>query len=84
VELAKEQLPEEPWLPDAISNCRRAWRRSAAYTYFVNPENPNKPGSEWQFETNILLEHPSEGTLVLDVLKGQRIGGVETIDRIEQ
>jgi hypothetical protein len=84
VELAKEQVPEEPWLPDAISNCRRAWRRSAAYTYFVNPDNPNKAGSEWQFETNILLEHPSEGTLVLDVLKGQRIGGVETIDRIEQ
>jgi hypothetical protein len=50
----------------------------------VNPDNPNKAGSEWQFETNILLEHPSEGTLVLDVLKGQRIGGVETIDRIEQ
>jgi hypothetical protein len=50
----------------------------------VNPDNPNKAGSEWQFETNILLEHPSEGTLVLDVLKGQRIGGFETIDRIEQ
>jgi hypothetical protein len=84
VELAKEQVPEETWLPDAISSCRHAWRMSAAYTYFVNPDNPNKPGSEWQFETNILLEHPSEGTLVLDVLKGKRIGGVETIDRIEQ
>ena len=85
VELAREQVPEEPWLPDAISRCcRRAWRGSAAYTYFVNPDNPNKPGSEWQFETNILVEHPTEGTLVLDVLKGRRIGGFETLSKIEE
>ena len=84
VDLAREQEPDEPWLPLALADCRRAWRQSEAYTYFVNPNNPNRPGSEWQFETNIVLEHPTEGALVLDVLKGQRIGGFETIDRIEQ
>jgi hypothetical protein len=84
VELAREQVPEEPWLPDALSTCRRAWRRSAACTYFVDPTNPNKPGSDWQFDANIVVEHPTEGTLVLDVLKDQRIGGFETLDRIEE
>jgi hypothetical protein len=54
------------------------------YTYFVDPTNPNKPGSEWQFDANIVVEHPTEGTLVLDVLKDQRIGGFETLDRIEE
>jgi hypothetical protein len=41
-------------------------------------------GSEWQIETNIVLEHPTEGDLVLDILKGQRVGGVETTSKIEQ
>jgi hypothetical protein len=84
VDLAREQVPDEPWLPTALAACRRAWRKSPAYTYFVNPRNPNMPGSEWQIETNIVLEHPTEGDLVLDILKGQRVGGVETTSKIEQ
>ena len=84
VDLAREQEPDEPWLPVALADCCRAWRHSPAYVYFLNPNNPNQPGSEWQFETNIVLEHPTEGALVLDILKGQRVGGFETIDRIER
>ena len=84
VELARAQEPDEQWLPVALAACRRAWQRSPAYTYFVNPSHPNEPGSDWQFETNIVLEHPTEGTLVLDILKGQRIGGFETVANIDQ
>ena len=83
VELARERLPEELWLQAALSVCRRAWKASPAYMNFVNPQNPNMPGSEWQFETNIVLEHPTEGELVLDILKGRRVGGVEFISKIE-
>ena len=82
VELAKEQLPEETWLPAALSVCTTASQESAAMIHFVNPANPNEPGSEWQFDTNLILEHPTEGDLVLDVLKGRRIGGVEFLARI--
>ena len=82
VELARDQLPEEPWLPGALALCRHARSESRAYVYFVDPVNANKPGSQWQFETNLILDHPSEGTLVLDVLTGQRIGGVEFLSRI--
>lgn len=84
VELALEQVPEERWLPEALSNCRRAYRESGVYTYFVDPANPNQPGSEWQIDTSIVVEHPTEGTLVLDVLKGPRVGGFETLARIEE
>jgi len=84
LELAREQLPEEVWLQDALAVCRRAWTKSPAYVYFVNPQNPNIVGSEWQFETNMVLEHPTEGELVLDILRGRRVGGVEFISKIEQ
>jgi hypothetical protein len=84
VELAIAQLPQERWLAEALSACRRARKESPAYIQFVNPSSPNMPGSEWQFETNIILEHPKEGELVLDILKGRRVGGVEFSAKIEQ
>jgi hypothetical protein len=82
VVLACEQHPQQPWLPDALSQCTRCLRESDAYIYFVNPVNPNEPGSEWQFDTSILLECPTEGLLVLDILKENRVGGVEFVDKI--
>jgi len=79
VELAREQVAEEPWLPDALAGCRRAWKESDLYTYFVTPHKQNLPGGEWQFDYNIVLEHPTKGSLVLDILKDGRVGGVETV-----
>jgi hypothetical protein len=82
VELARAQRPDEPWLADALARCTRAAEGGPAYLYFVDASEPNAPGSEWQFETNVMLEHPREGTLVLDVLSGQRVGGVEFLKRL--
>ncbi len=80
--LAEEQHPKMPWLPDALRQCRKYLIRSEAYYYFVSGKNANKPGAEWQFDYNILLYDPVEGGLVLDILKGRRVGGVEFLDRI--
>jgi len=82
VELAREQEPEHPWLPEALAVCTRCRWRSPAYVYFVDGSNPNQPGSSWQFVTNLILEHPTEGELVLDILTEHRVGGVEFLSRI--
>jgi hypothetical protein len=82
VQLAKEQLPEEPWLPAAIAACTTSRQESAAYIHFVSPADPDEPGSEWQVQTNFTLKHPTEGDVVLDVLEGNRIGGVEFLARL--
>jgi hypothetical protein len=79
VQVAREQQP--PLVP-ALLNCTRARAESEAYVHFVAPEAPNLPGSEWQFAHNIVLHHPEHGTVVLDVLKDGRIGGVEFVDRL--
>lgn len=76
-------LAEYPWLLDALRSCTMAVRESDAMIHFVNPASPNQPGSEWQFEKCIFLEHPVEGDIVLDILHRQRVGGVEFIGRIE-
>jgi hypothetical protein len=65
-----------------LSACKAARQESLAYIYFIDPTSPNEPGSGWQFQTNLMLEHPTEGDLVLDVLEGNRIGGVEFLARL--
>jgi len=82
VELAREQHPEVVWLSDALVDCTSYGEESPAYYYFVEPSFPNQPGSEWQFACNVVLHHEREGEIVLDVLRGDRIGGVEFIERV--
>ena len=82
VDLAREAAPDKPWLAAALASCTRAAEESRAYTYFVDPSNANKPGAEWQFEENIVLEHSVEGDLVFDILTGHRVGGVEFLGRL--
>lgn len=82
VELAGNACPEDPWLAEALAKCTRAAVASRAYTYFVDPANPNAPDSEWQFMESIILEHPTEGDLSLDILRGGRVGGVEFLKHV--
>jgi hypothetical protein len=80
--LAEAQVLEERWLPDAIRKCTKCLVESKAYIHFVSPENPNQLGSDWQFEDNIILEDEKEGDLVLDILTGHRVGGVEFLSKL--
>ncbi len=82
VDHAKEQHPDKPWLAKALSKCARCSIESKAYIHFVDPKNANSPGAEWQFEKNIFLNSPREGELVLDILEGYRVGGVEFLLRL--
>jgi hypothetical protein len=80
--LANEQLPELDWLPEALNVCRHIHAETSAYIYFVDPTNPNEPGSDWSFQENLILEDPQEGTLVLDILTNHRVGGIEFLSRL--
>ncbi len=83
IELLREQEPDRLDLIEELEKSeKKKWIRQP-YIYFVSAERPNQPGSEWQFEENIVLEHESEGTIVLDILKGGRIGGIEFVSQIK-
>ncbi len=82
VALARAQHPAEAWLPNALAACTRCQHESKAYVRFVNGRNPNEPGSDWQFLTNLTLESVEEGFIVLDILQDNRVGGVEFVDKI--
>ncbi len=82
VELAKQQLPEEAWLPAALAACTMARQDSPAYIHFVTKSDPEEPSSEWQAQTDLTLKHPTEGELLLDILEGNRVGGVEFLAKL--
>ena len=73
---------EYPWLPESLKNCVSIIKETKYYIYFINPKRPNKPGAEWQFADNIFLENTKYGDVVLDVLKDNRIGGVELYSKL--
>lgn len=81
IDLIKEQEPERTNLIEELEKSeRKTWIRQP-YIRFVSAERPNQPGSEWQFDENIVLEHETEGTIVLDILKDGRIGGIEFVSQ---
>lgn len=81
VELAGEQFPDRPSLAEALAKCTRA-RDGGVVLHFVPSRRPNRPGSAWQFKESLILEHPTEGDLVVDILEGERVGAVEFISKL--
>lgn len=82
IELIKEQEPERLDLIEQLKKSdKKNWIKQP-YIHFVSAERLNIPGSEWQFDENIVLEHKIEGTIVLDILKDGRIGGIEFVNQI--
>jgi len=78
VQLAKDQIPDCPGLISALERCTQPIAIRQGYVQFVSAERPNQPGSAWQISESVALEAP-EGTVVLDVLKDGRIGGMEFV-----
>lgn len=83
IALAGAEAPEYPWLPEALAKCGAGVWESRAYVRYVSSVNANEPGAQWQFETNVVLEHDVLGTVVIDILKGSRLGGIEFVSRID-
>ena len=82
IDAAKEQAPAYPWLADALTRCGAGEWESRAYVGYVARQNPNQSGSDWQFQNNIVLHHEKLGMVVIDILTGNRIGGIELVDRL--
>ena len=83
IKLVRQQYPTQQDLITALTNCENGKWKNKAYFQFVDSKNANQIGAEWQFDTNIVLEHPDKGTIVLDVLKNKRIGGIEFLELLD-
>ncbi|SHL65539.1 hypothetical protein [Chryseobacterium polytrichastri] len=80
IDLIKTKIPENLNLNKALENAKNGDWESKAYYKFIDATNANKPGAEWQFKENIIVEHPTLGTIVLDILTEDRLGGIEFVE----
>ena len=76
VEMAAEQSPD---IAAALLQCTRVIRDSAAYLRFLSPIG--RDGRGRRIGRSIVLEDPSEGTIVVDVLQDGRVSGIEFVAR---
>ena len=85
VDLARMQWPNLPELASALDACRWVWPLEG-YLRMLHPRE-----MEWSRVAVVLLEHPADGTLLVELVRnassgpGQfRIGGVDKLDHSVQ
>lgn len=82
VNLVRLEFPEEVALAVALADCTAPLSAGPAYVRFVDVANPNAPGSDWQFDRNVVLDSSPQGMVVIDLLKDGRVGGIEFPDHV--
>lgn len=82
IKASEYRTKEYSWLANALKQCTKAKEKSEYYTYFVDKSKPNKPGSEWQFQESITIENSPEGDIILDIIKNNRVGGIEFLSKV--
>lgn len=83
IKILEKEEPKNENLIQLLENCNGGNWESKAYYRFVNSKNANQPNSEWQFQENVIIEHNKIGTIVIDLLKNNKIGGIELISQIK-
>jgi hypothetical protein len=82
IDFIKLNLSERSVLINNLEKIDTGKWENKAYYRFVASTNANQPGSQWIFKENIILEHPELGTLVLDILEHDKLGGIEFLSRL--
>ena len=80
IKLAKAQYPDRLDLINALGNCIDGYWSNPCYYRFVDSRNANQLGSDWQFQDSFRIEQRRGGTIVVDLLKSGKIGGIEFLD----
>lgn len=83
IEDVRATASEFSWLPAALTNCGAGEWESRAYVRYVSTVDANQPNSEWQFRCSVTIHHRILGMVVIDILRDDRIGGIEFVDRLD-
>lgn len=78
INLAKDQLSYEKWLPAALSSCTQCHEESDPYPhlYFFDPLNPGADCPKWQSDFVNPLTFSEQGQIYFDVLRNGDIVGI--------
>ncbi len=83
IDLLENQNPIQTNLITQLKEMKAKRWLKKPYIRFVNDKNANQKGAEWQIKESLELEHSTEGTIIIDVLKDGRIGGIELLNELD-
>ena len=84
IKLIEEQEPEMLELIKELETFKKKKWIPQAYIPFKYPEKSNSNNTGWKISESVVLEHKTEGTIVLDILENGKIGGIEFVNKIPQ
>jgi hypothetical protein len=84
IELLSKQEPARTEVIKSLQKSFGGKWTSSGYFRIVSAQNANNAGSEWQFLESIILKDESLGIIILDVLKGERVGGIEFFNLVSE
>src|SRR5687768_12167991 len=80
VRLARLRMPCDVSLPHGLARRALARRKSDRYFHFVGEGHPDPASRDWDFVWTEVLENagfgPAKGDVAVDVLEGNRVGGI--------
>ncbi len=82
IEMLKEQEPQYTNLFKHLEDQAPCKWLKLAYIPIISSDRANQPGSHWQFEGSVVLECEENVDIILDILKGDRLGGIEMTSHI--
>jgi hypothetical protein len=84
IKLVQEQKPNRQDLIQALEKCSGGQWTGNGYFQFVSSKDSNQPSSGWQNRECVVIEQKGKGDIVIDLLKDERIGGIEFLDLIDK
>lgn len=76
-ELALAKCPAHPWIVEALRTCTVRRKEDDLYSHFIDPATRR---TEWRFARTLMLDCPVRGGLAIDLLDGERIGGIGSLN----
>jgi hypothetical protein len=80
IQLLIQQDPERMDVVNALKNCKEGYWSNRGYYSFVRNVKSNKKETDLQILESIVLEHKTLGTIVIDFMEDNTIGGLEFIE----
>ncbi|WP_300687578.1 hypothetical protein [Chryseobacterium sp.] len=77
IKFLKYNLPDKSLIRSNLDQINPGKWESKTYYKFVDSTSANQLGSELIFKENIIPEHPTLYTIVLDIIGHDQLGGIE-------
>jgi hypothetical protein len=76
VELAEKQWANEPFIAEALKQCKEGWWDDPSFIYFTEFFYPRNKNITWFKRPGFFMHHETKGIIVIEMMLNGRISGI--------